>query len=84
MLAVVKELWQKLDNGKDNMVLELDKVARMLVDLKSIPDISSAHKYIALCVHHKRDLIDWEDFNSIFCKGITRDVIIATAKDLQK
>jgi len=84
MLAVVKELWQELNRGKKNQMMEKDKVARMLVDLKAIQDISSAHKYIVSCVHHQRHYLEWDDFNSIFCKGITKDVIISTSKSLTK
>jgi hypothetical protein len=46
MLAVVKELWFKIDAGRDMIELELTLVAKMLVEIGVIPDESSAIKYI--------------------------------------
>ncbi len=46
MLAVVKELWFKIDDGRDMIELELSKVAKMLVEIGVIPDESVAIKYV--------------------------------------
>jgi hypothetical protein len=46
MLAVVKELWFKIDDGRDMIELELKLVAKMLVEIGVIPDESAAIKYI--------------------------------------
>jgi len=46
MLAVLKELWFKIDAGRDMIELEIKLVAKMLVEIGVVPDESVALKYI--------------------------------------
>lgn len=71
MLALVRSLWDKLDKNRGNLELDLPSVANLLCDFKALPDQSTAMKYICNAIHKTgAGMIDYDDFNSIFCKGI--------------
>jgi len=84
MLEVVKQLWFKLDGGRDMIEMELRLVARMLVDFQVIQDESSAIKYIWRIIDAKKNWVDWDDFNSLFATGIFKSAIIRKAKQIKE
>jgi hypothetical protein len=84
MLDVVKQLWFKLDGGRDMIEMELRLVARMLVDFEVIQDESSAIKYIWRIIDAKKNWVDWDDFNSLFATGIFKSAIIRKAKQIKE
>ena len=45
----------------------------------AFPDHSTAKKYIWETIQAKKDFLDWNDFNSLFSKGIFKDAIIGKA-----
>ena len=46
------------------------------------PDESGSIKFIHRAIYSKKDVLDWEDFNAIFCKGFFRHAVIACAHSL--
>ena len=81
MLAEVRKVWFDLDAGGGKLELETDVVAFKLCSspFAAFPDHSTAKKYIWDCIQAKKDQLDWNDFNSIFSKGIFKDAIIGKA-----
>ncbi len=46
------------------------------------PDESGSIKFIHRAIFLKKDVLDWDDFNAIFCKGFFRHAVIACARSL--
>ena len=76
MVAEVRDIWFEIDNDRGLLELDLKEVARLLAKLKILPDVSSAEKYIQTTIQSKTTLLDYEDFNSIFSKGIIKIAMI--------
>ena len=49
-----------------------------------MPDVSSAIKYIQTTIQTKATKLDYDDFNSIFCKGIFRHAIVGKAHAIER
>lgn len=46
-------------------------------------DVSNARKYIETIIQRKSSVLDYDDFNSIFCKGIFRHSIVSKAHEIE-
>ena len=85
MLAAVRDLWFELDDGRGVLELECNRVARKLCSaFQAFPDHSTAQKYIWNVIQAKKNLLSWDDFNSIFSKGIFKETLINKAQSLSK
>ena len=82
MLATVRDIWLELDRGRGVVELECEAVAFKLCSFQAFPDHSTAQKYIWKLIQAKKDTLSWDDFNSIFSKGIFKDVVIRKAQSL--
>lgn len=84
MLYQVRSIWFDIDDGRGQLELSLDEVAKKLCQMQVLPDKSTAEKYICLCKQNQDKLIDYDDFNSIFCKGIFKYSIINKAQSIEQ
>ena len=75
----VRSLWFYIDNERGLLELDRREVARHLCSLQVLPDVSSAEKYIQTTIQSKTKLIDYDQFNAVFCKGIFRHAIVSKA-----
>ena len=79
MLLEVRSIWFELDQERGLLELDMVPVCQLLCSLGVLPDVSSAQKYIQTSIQSKTNLLDYDDFNSIFCKGIFRHSIVSKA-----
>lgn len=84
MLAEVREIWYYLDDGRGDLEIELRQVSELFSQLQVIADVSSAEKYIQTSIQSKTKILDYDDFNSIFCKGIFRHAIVGKNRQMEK
>jgi hypothetical protein len=84
MLAVVKELWFRIDAGRDMVELAAQEVAKMLVEIDVLKDELSALNYIWKVLNSKKEWVNWDDFNSLFATGIFKQAIISKSKTLDQ
>ena len=86
MLAEVREIWLLLDQDEGELELDLLKVSQFLSEQQVIPDVSSASKYILTTIQAKtkQTLLNYDDFNSIFCKGIFRHAIVSKNRQMEQ
>ena len=85
MLAEVREIWHTIDDGRGNLELELLQASKQLCKFKVFPDIHTAQKYIQASIQSpKAKVLDYDDFNSIFCKGIFRHSVVSLAHRIEK
>ena len=82
MVAEVRDIWFEIDNERGMLELNLREVARLLCNLKILPDVSSAEKYIQKTIQSETTLLDFDDFNSIFSKGIFKKALIANRNEV--
>lgn len=83
MLAVVKEIWFRIDAGRDMVELPTIEVARMLVDIGVLNDELNAKKFIWRITSSQKDMVNWDDFNSLFATGIFKQSVISKSKSLE-
>ena len=77
MLAQVRGLWFELDADEGKLELDIKTVASKLMRMKALPDLSTSVKYIQQIIQ-KPSLshLDFDNFNSIFSKGIFKFVMM--------
>ena len=80
MVAVIKELWFRIDAGRDLVELSSMEVARLLVDVGALNNANSALSYIQKVTNARKEWVTWDDFNSLFAAGIFKQAIIMKAK----
>lgn len=54
-------------------------MAKLLVNKKIAVETETGTRIIWNAIKKKKQFVDWEDFNLIFCKEIFREVLIALA-----
>ena len=82
MLAAVRDVWFEVDGGRGMTELECEAVAFKLCAFQALPDHSTAQKYISNVIQANKKFLSWDDFNSIFSKGIFKEAIINKAQSL--
>jgi hypothetical protein len=71
MSRTVKDVWNKVDNGRDQVELSKYDVANLFAyDWKVVADQSSALKFISKTANSPGLMLTWDEFNRIFVKGI--------------
>ncbi len=71
MSRMVKQVWNKVDNGRGQVEQSKDEIAKFFAyDWKVVSDHSSALKFISKTAKSKGPMLTWDDFNRIFVKGI--------------
>ena len=84
LLGEVRKLWFELDEKEGKLELELKTVAWKIVYLKALPDYSTACKYIKTTLQVKQlKFLDYDDFNSLFSKGIFKFVLMNKSKSIE-
>lgn len=76
MVAEVRDIWFEIDNDRGLIELSLKEVGQLLCHHKILPDMSTAEKYIQTTVQRQTKVLDFDDFNSIFSKGIIKRSLI--------
>ena len=84
MLREVRDLWFELDQDRGALEQDLLSISQMLCRLQVLPDVSSAHKYIGKVIQSDTRLLDYDDFNAIFCKGVFRHAIVSKAHAIEQ
>lgn len=91
-VTVIKEWWHDLGANKLNTMKSLKDVTEMFIQRRIFADQSSATKYIAKMtglskVALEKDGMEFNDFLSIFLKGILKQVVASvfeTVKDFKR
>ena len=84
MLEEVRSIWFALDGDEGQLHLDIVQVSKELCKSNIFPDLSSAQKYIQATIQSKASQLDFDDFNSIFCKGIFRHSIVSVAHRVEQ
>ena len=84
MLEEVRSIWFALDGEEGQLHLDIVQVSKELCKYNIFPDPSSATKYIQATIQSKASQLDFDDFNSIFCKGIFRHSIVSVAHRVEQ
>jgi hypothetical protein len=63
--------------------IPINDIAKKLISWNIFMDMSAARRYLIQAIGDSKEMVDFENFNAVFIKGIFKDVISSIANTVQ-